>query len=324
MTQEPQQLSDADLIQLANDITVTADDLALLTPAEAQRFAKLRQSTPAQEQDSSLMGMLGGAINMAEDFSRGAFKGAGESAFHLGSAVRQIPGIGHATDALAKLVGPEGTNPEQAFAQVPQELEAQNSAENAGKIIEQIAEFFLPAGKAGVAAQGLSGATDLVLKLPKAASTARRMATNAAWKGSKVAGDALSAGAVSALHGDDDPQYAAAGSAGGALTGKGAAELAKLLSTKTGQQLGPIIAAMAAMGGLGALSGGTLGAGFGALGGQQLATNTVFRAAARRMLQAPGAVGRAGWAAEQGGEKLGTAAAGVIDQARKTKRRSAP
>lgn len=316
---KPSELTDAQLIELANSATVTPEDLALLTPSEAQRFSKMRQSSPQQDRDDSLMSLMGSAVNGVEDFSRGAFKGAGETAFNLGSAVRQIPVVGHVTDALAKLVGPEGTDPEQAFAQVPQELEAKNSAENAGKIVEQLAEFFVPAGKVGVAAQGLSGATDLVLKLPKAASTARRVATNGAWKGSKIAGDALAAGGVSALHGDDDPQYAAAGQAGGAVAGLSAAQLAKLLSTKAGQQLGPLLAAIAAMStieGVGGGLSGTMGAGMG--------TFSVARSLAKRALNNPGAVGKLGWAAEQGGEKLGTVAAGATDQSRKTRRRSEP
>lgn len=282
-------------------------------PSEAERTSP----PPPEQRDPSLMGMIGRAVDTGEDFSRGAFKGAGESAFRLGGAVRQIPGIGHATDAIAKLVGPSGTNPEQAFAQVPQELEAKNSAENAGKIIEQIAEFFLPAGKAGVAAQGLSGATDLFLGMPKAAGAVRRMATNTAMPAAKIAGDALAAGGVSALHGDDNPQYAAAGSAAGGAGGQGVAQLAKLLSTKTGQQLAPLLAAIAAMTTMESVGGGlsgTLGGGLGAF--------SVARSIAKRALNSPGAVGRLGWAAEQGGEKAGTLAAGAVDQSRKTKRRS--
>ncbi len=318
------EFSDAELIELANDPSVTAQELAKLTPSEQRRFMSLRQSTP-QGDSSGAVSKMADALDAVGNFGVGAAKGLGESVFNLGASMKDvpsdilIPGMSAITGRktlgdVANWIGPEGTNAERAFAQTPPELAAQGRGENVGKTVEQVAEFFLPAGKVGPLARG---SANLVGKLPKAAGPVRRMATDAAWKAAPIADDALGAAGVAALHGDESPESAAAWSAGGGAAGQGMSQLARLLSTPTGAKLGPLLAAIAAMTGiesLGAGVGGTMGAGLGTFG--------MARSIANSALRKPGAVGKLRWASEDIGQKAGTLGAGAADQLRATRRRS--
>ncbi len=286
-------------------------------PADISMSMKGESSAPAGKS----------ALQHTEDFVTGAAKGVGDTAGNLGNAVHSIPILGNITDFLAthaaapiigKLTGQDtsGTNPGASFKgwDAAMEPAKNNTGEHVGKLIEQVLEFFLPGGKAGTAAQAASGATDAVLNLPKAAGPVRRALTDMAFKGSRMAGDAAAAGAVSAAHGDKDPQYAAAGQLGGSLLGEGASQFTKLLASKSGQDIGPYIAGMLAMAA-------SHGLGPEVAGGAGLGTFGLSRMLARRALRAPGAVGKLGWMAEQGGDTLGKVAAGGIDQARAPQRR---
>lgn len=307
--QKPSSLTDQELIELANDASVTAKDLALLSPDEARRYAALRQS---KGDGSSLTSKLGGVIDAGNEMAKGAVKGAGETAFNLGNMVHSIPGIGNLTDMLSTLVGPEGTNPDQAFSRVPEDLKAANTAQAFGKGAEQIGEFFLPAGKVGMAQRG---AAELVGSIPKAAGTVRKIATDAAWKMAPVLDNALATGGVALAHGDEDPQYAAGTQAGLQTAGLGLGQLTKLLETKVGSQYAPILAAILVMKGVSALGGG-----LGETMGSGLAANTATRTLTRRALQQPGAAGKLLWGAEKAGERAGTLGAGVVDETRRRRR----
>lgn len=305
----PVELTDAEMVEFVNDPTVGAEALALLTPGEKARYQTLKSAKP---EGGSFMGSIGKAIDVGEDVATGVVKGAGQTAFNLGNLVHSIPGIGDATDALAKLFGGAGTDPDQAFAQTPQDLQPTNTAQAFGKGAEQIGEFFIPAGKVGMASRG---AADLVGKLPKAAGTVRKAATDLAWKGAPVVDNALSTGAVAAAHGDEDPQYAAGTQALLQSLGIGAGQASKLLGTMAGKQYAPILAGVALFKLISALGGD-----IGTSAASGLAANQATRTIARRYLSQPGAQGKMLFGAERAGEKLGTAGAGIVDETRRRRR----
>lgn len=317
--QAQQRFTDADLIAIANDSRTTAQDIARLTPDEQQRFIALRRSTP--EPVSGARSIFGSVVDTAEGLGRGAVKGAGETVFNLGSLMKGapsdilIPGLSAVTGKktlgdIANVVGPEGTNAEQAFSQLPPELEAQGGAENVGKIIEQVMEFFLPSGKVGPTA---SAAADLVMKMPKGASTARKALTDTIWKGAPMVDDAIGAGAVSMAHGDENPEYAMGASAGTNLAGQGVAQLTKLLQNPVIRQIFAILAGGAAAQGAGTLTGGNLvGIGSSGLGTYAVARNLAGRAASNP--------GRLMWAAENAGRRGAATAAGATDVTRRRSR----
>lgn len=294
---DQQRFSDSELLQIASDSRTTPQDLALLSAVERGR---LQQLTMPKDEGSKAMDLVKGVAGFGGDLLTGAAKGAGNTAFNLGSAVRMIPGIGHATDALAKAFGPEGTNPEQAFARTPADLEATNNTQKVGKFAEQVAEFVLP-GKASLTAGSYAArpALNAWLGMSQKARPLASKALQLGEKGLNIAGDALMSGAVGAAHGDD-PVNAAEWSAGGSLAGQGLSQLLRTLSTKTGQQIGPLLAAIAAMSAVEGAGGGMAGTLGGGLGGFSVA-----RSIAQRAIGKPGAVRRLRDLAEDMGTKAG-------------------
>ena len=283
-----------------------------------------RTETTPQPQTEKPSGARG-AVGAVLDAGVGAAKGLGESAFNLGRIAKGIPlvpglpqvtgmdaTVGGLGNALAELVyGPSGQTADQAFSEVPPELEAQGTGEKVGKTLEQVIEFLLPAGKVGPLGR-LSA--DVVGSTPKAAGAVRRGLSNLAWKGAPIADDAFGAAGVAALHGDESPQSAAAWSAGGGVGGQALSQIARLLATPFGQQLGPYLAALAAMNAGGGLTQTGVGAGLTGFG--------LAKAAAQHAITRPGGVGKIRWAAEDLGQRGGTLAAGMADQARTPRRRS--
>lgn len=299
MADQQTRFSDSELLQIASDSRTTPQDLALLTPQERTRLQSLTLDTP-QKAGTSGMDVVKGVAGTVGDVLTGAAKGAGNTAFNLGSAVHSIPGIGDATDAIATLLGPEGTNPKQAFAQTPTDLEPKNTSEKVGQFAEQVGEFILP-GKASLTAGNYMArpALDAWLKISQKARPLASKALQVTEKGLNIAGDALMSGAVGAAHGDD-PVNAAEWSAGGSLAGQGLSQLLRTLSTKTGQQIGPLLAAIAAMSAVEGAGGGLGASGIGALG-----SFGVARSLANAALRRPGAVRRLRDLAEDAGTKVG-------------------
>lgn len=306
------EFTDAELIELANDPRVTSQHLAKLTPNEQRRFMALRQAKPDQER--STIDQAGEALSALGDAGTGAVKGLGKSVVNLGGAVNSVTEpIGN---AIADLFGlPGHIDSSGDFAGAEAAMAPANKAESIGQTVEQIAEFLIPAGKVGPLSRG---AANMVGKLSKASGPVRRMATDAAWKAAPIAENALGAGTVAAVHGDETPESAAMWSAGGGATGQALSQAARLLATPLGQKLGPYLAAIAAMSAAGGLTGPLTAGGIGAgMTGFGLA-NQVARSALRR----PGAIGKLRWAAEDLGQQGGTLAAGVADQSRTPRRRS--
>lgn len=310
-----------------SDRLVTADEARQIIATQQQQGGARPPLTPppspaTQPQPQGITGMA----DAGEGLARGALKGVGETAFHLGDLARHIPsdlffpGLSTLTGATSiGDVGGQigGMSADQAFAQVPEDLIAKGGGEKTGKALEQIAEFFLPAGKVGMAQRG---ASSLVTHLPKAAGTVRRLATDAAWKAAPVIDDALSAAGTAMSHGEDW-SGAANAAAGSGLThgaGIGVGQLTKLLATKAGRQLAPLIAAI-----LGMKGAAVLGADIAGTGAAGWAANAAARNLTRRVLS-PSNQGRLMWGAESVGQRAAPVAAGVVDNSRQETRRRQP
>ena len=162
----------------------------------------------------------------------GAAKGAGSTAFGLGKAVSK-PLIGLANilgKGVNKITGKQTYTPitskvrEQIFTK-PDSLKPTNTGQKIGFGAEQIGEFFIPGGAVTKGAKAVQGA--------KVFSQAPKLA-KAAGFGTKVAGEALSMGGVTALQGGDKAQTKSAMilSAAFPVFGKSASKLA---NTKIGQ-----------------------------------------------------------------------------------------
>lgn len=95
--------------------------------------------------DGRAMAMLKGASRTAGDFASGFAKSAGNTVMGLGHLARVlIPGVGALSDAMA----PEGMTGGDALGAVQGELAPKNRAESAGRAVEQLLEFLVPAGAA--------------------------------------------------------------------------------------------------------------------------------------------------------------------------------
>jgi len=229
-------------------------------------------------------------LEFLKDLLTGVAKEGGDVAFNLGKGVHNTPVLGQLTDALAKLVGPEGTDPSAAFAQEPAELEATGrGGEQLGKGAGQLASFFLPVGPARAAA--IKG---LVKMIPNSASPAMMAQLNklAALTG-RIGGEAGSAAAVSAAHGDTTPGSAATAAATGTAAGEALGAGTTALRTGVGKKIAPIVAASLAMRGIQKKMpvglGGSMGA-FGLIKGlaHDFLTNPRYTTPMRRTLQAAG------------------------------------
>lgn len=239
------------------------------------------------------------------DLGTGVAKGAGETAVNLGKAVHATPVIGSITDALAKLVGPEGTDPNQAFGQSTDQmgLGSDNGMQSTGKFVEQLAEML---GAAPMAAEGAASATFKALPKGLPGELAALMTHTAA----PALGQGVAAGANAMLHGDQRPGEAAGIAAAGPVVGTAAAELAPFLKNKNIQAILSFIAGIAGShvaGGLTTDAG--AGAGLGAFG--------LTRMLSRQLMNKPGAVDTVQKVARRGIPKLATTAATVDSQARR-------
>lgn len=312
---QPQELSDSELLSLTSDPTMTPQDWAKLTPGEMSRLQKL--TAPPKDDHSQALDMVKSALSTTGDVVKGVGQGVGETAFNLGNAVHSIPGVGNVTDFLAKLLGPEGTDPKQAFSQTPDDLIPKNGAQSFGKGVERVAEFIVPSKAEWTAGNYLARpALSAWLNTSQKARPILSGALSAAEKGANIAGDALMSGAVGAAQGGD-PVDAAKWSAAGSVGGEGLSQLLRTLSTKTGQQLGPLLAAIAAMSAVESAGGGMSGTLGGGLGGFSVA-----RSMANRLIKQPGSVRRMRDVAELAGQRVGQVGAGVSDTVNGPRRRS--
>lgn len=302
-----QLLTDQQLQELVSDKSFTPEDATLLTPNEKTRLAAIRHQ-------SSTVGRAEGVLS-------GVAKGAGETAINLGKIVHKTPILGSLTDALAKLVGPEGTDPNQAFQQDAGKMqlrvgghdvttEAGNTAESIGKGLEQVGEFMIPAGPSRLAT-----IRQLVKMIPNATKpSTMKMLVKAAQMAGRVGGEAASAGGVSMVHGEQDPQVEAAIAGGSPLAGEALSKMIAILKTPFGQKVAPVLAAAGVMPILGGLTpsgiAGTMG------------TYGLVRGAAAQAI-APGSklVPRLQRAAKAGATFGGRASAGTADQLRLQRRR---
>lgn len=278
------------------------------TPAAAPAVAD-----PAAEPEGSA---LQSTLGAAKDLALGAGKGLGESVFNLGALMKDaptdllVPGLSSVTSMktlgdVANRIGPQGTNADQAFAQTPPELEAEGGWQQGGKLLEQLAEFFIPSGKVGPLAHG---AANLVTGTSKASGPVRRAVSDAAWKLAPAGDEAIGAGAVALAHGDENPQHAMLGSAGGNLVGQAAAQGTKLLRSDVAQQIASLLAATSAGNIASALGADAFNSGASGLG-----TYAVTRGLARRALRNPAQLQ---WMLEELGRRGGALSAGVVDAIR--------
>jgi hypothetical protein len=257
---------------------------------------------PEEEEGGSVLGSLAG-------FGKGVAKQAGETAFDLGNLVHKTPLLGQLTDALAKAVGPQGTDPSAAFSRPPDELKASTGAEELGKTAAQVGEFFIPASPSRLAA-----VRQLVKLIPNA-STARQMQmlNKIASLLGRTTGEAGSAAAVSALHGSEDPDVTAGAAGAGPLLGKGAeagvSALESAAKTKVGRDLIPYLAAVLGMNLAGGLTPAGISSSIGAFG--------LARQGARGFLRDPRKMKLAKRALSKGAEVGTRGAAGLYDVSRR-------
>lgn len=215
---------------------------------------------PAEESQTTM--------DMLNDLLKGFGKSAGETAFDLGNLVHKTPLLGNATDALAKLVGPEGTDPNSAFKTLPEDLERKGNAQKLGGYAENMAEFMIP-GMAGTKAASGVRALDttystvgknitgkLAEKIDPTVSPQVLALLNklAAYTG-RIAGPAVEGGTISALKGSDHPEYTAEAGAGGAAATEGLAALMNVLKSSYGRRAATVLAASSLMGQLPGLPG---------------------------------------------------------------------
>lgn len=292
--------SDSELKRFVADPDFTPEDLKLLSQAETQRLQRLQRS-------DSLMGH-------ASDIVTGIGKGAAETAFDLGSLVHKTPVIGQITDKLSSLIGPKGyypgADPSKAFSTTPPELESTNAYQKGGKVAEQVGEFLLPAGPAR-----LEAVKSLVRLIPDAASPrAMALANKVLAHVGRVVGEAGSAGAVSAVHGDENPERPAEIAGGSTAAFEALGPMVRgLLKTKLGGEIAPMLAAISAMHLAGGMSELGLGAGLGAYG--------IMKRTASEALENPKVQAQVGKVITAGGTKAGELAAGAESESRVPKRR---
>lgn len=216
-----QDLTDAQLQELANDPRLTAADMALLSPSEKAALAQIKRGGP---------GIAERTGTMLKDLGVGAAKGLGESITEVGNFGRaMIPGL----NKLDTLMEP-----------VEFSTTSENTAQSVGKTAERIAEFFVPAGamrKAGVKAA--------VHAIPNSLSAPHMKIANklAALLG-RSAGEGASAAGVAALHGDESPETAGMIGAAGPAVGSLVGTAAKTLKNPMVSRLAPYLTASAIMG----------------------------------------------------------------------------
>lgn len=160
------------------------------------------------------------------DLGLGAAKGLAESTSNV---VGMVPGVTRATNAIGNYLGGKAGEalygrkaPEVSMAQTSDALKASNTPQQIGKVGEQIAEFMVPANAARQAS-----IKSLVRMIPGSASpTAMRTLNKVGALAGRAIGEAGSAGAVAAAHGQDPMMPAAIAGAGPLVAGPAAATLA--------------------------------------------------------------------------------------------------
>lgn len=293
MPQQP--LTIGELQELAADPRLH-EVMPLLSAQERAAVEKFRGADADPERST---------VDTIGDVARGGVKGLGETIFRLGQVVHGIPGLGDLTDIIARAVGPEGTDPDAFFSQVPSVLEATNTAERVGKGVEQVGEFLIPASPARLAA--IKGLVKLIPDNlgPEAMRVANKIMTQLG----RAGGEAGSAAGVAALQGEEQPERAAAWAAGGHGVGEIAAQAARLLKTPFGQQFAPFLAAVAALQGAGGLTPPGVASTIGAFG--------LARGAAKQALSSPTAISTMQRTARTAGDVGGRLAAGTATELRK-------
>lgn len=218
---------------------------------------------------------------IVSELGTGAVQGAGETAVSLGNVVHSIPGVGNITDALAKLVGPEGTDPSAAFEQEAGDIASQGTgytgtpAEQAGRFGEKVGEFLVPGSKlakAGEKAAVLLTPDKLINASPKAG---RVMSALMGILG-RSAGEAGQAGTISALQGEQNPEHEAAIAGTAPVAASGIAATLPLLRSPLLQKLLSIMAGATVASQASSL-GGSMGAGLGIYGGTRAALNELLK-----------------------------------------------
>lgn len=306
-------LTDAELRELAQDRTVTQADVAKLSPEERTKFMAFKQQGPPpsapgaqpQGQGQSIMSQLMSGLS---DIGVGAAKGAGETMFDMGSAVRSIPGVGALTDRASDVdklfsggmpgVEGGGPSPSQMFAQTPQDLQAQGWMQKAGKFIEQVGEYAIPANAAR------KGAVEGMVRMIPDAASPRAMSTlnKVAAQTGRLVGETGSATGVSALHGDEHPERAGAVAGGSQVLGELMAALSKVPLVR---KVAPFVA-----GGMTshALNGADMGL------ASMLSLIQMTRQMTREGLSKPGNVNSVAGLIRRAVPRIGRAAAGVTQE----------
>lgn len=274
--------TNTELMQFAQDPDYTPADLNLLSAEEMARLQTI------QDRKSP--------TGVVKDMLTGVGKGAGDTAFNLGKAVHSLPLVGKFTDMVAKLVGPDAyhigqgavdagkTDPDAAFAKPPQQLEAENTAQQVGKTAEQVGEYFVPANATRSAVQA-----GLMKLIPEAASPrAVAVANKVIEYASRVIGEGASGSGVATAQGDEHPARAGAIAAGTTVSVEGLGAITRaLLRTQIGKEIAPVLLASGVMSGIGglvagipgAVGGGSLGASMGMYGVAKRAASAVLEGA---------------------------------------------
>lgn len=291
-------LTDQQLQELMGDNRFGEADMALLTPGERTRLAAIKAR-------SSTTGRI-------KDIAIGAAKGVGNRAVDLGSLVHNTPVVGSITDKLATMIGGPGTDPDMAFTKANQELEATSPAQSVGKGLEEMGEFFIP-GEA--ASNAISRGISTLLRRPMPnvvrSVSSPKLVNRAIGVASRVLGEGASAGAVSALHGDEHPEYAASAGALGPVVGEGLAAGARAMGTPLGRRIAPV------------LLGGTAVSAFpNPMGlGATLGMYGLSKGAVSDYLAGPGHIRSLEQLSRAGAKAGGRVGAGTIDQLRLQRRR---
>ena len=111
--------------------------------------AQATDSDSPETQQAATGSKIVGGLKALGDAGWGAAKGAGDTAVNLGRMVSSV--TEPAGNAIADALGlPGHIDSSQDFVGAEAAMAPSNRPEAIGKTLEQIAEFFLPAGKAGM------------------------------------------------------------------------------------------------------------------------------------------------------------------------------
>lgn len=252
------------------------DDLKQLRASGVVPTPSPTGATPSQPQPGQPEQTQAAWIKQVlDDLGTGVAKGGGETAVNLGKVVHATPGLGSLTDALAKLVGPEGTDPNAAFAQSTDQmgLGADNATQGVGKFAEQIMELMATAPVAGGAASSAAHVPYSVQPLLKNLVTPSRIVKTL----SQALGEGAIGGADAMLHNDESPGHSAGMMAAAPIAGESIAAAAPLLKNPNIQKVLAYLAAIAGMKVGGGISEGGIAGGMGAFGLSKMFANQMMR-----------------------------------------------